>query len=62
MSADVINFPADAEKDQILCVSEKPSDTQHVIELEHEILELRMTVSEMALELYRCRQQLGSTG
>jgi hypothetical protein len=68
MSSNVIEFQSEVEKHRVPDVvaapmvdPPEPSHYQYVIELEHEAFELRMAISEMALELFRCREQLRET-
>jgi hypothetical protein len=59
MTDNVIEFPTSYQPPQAAVPMPADSARSTIIELEHEVHELRMTVSDMALELYRCRQRLG---
>jgi hypothetical protein len=58
MSGDIISFLSEVEKRHVPDVTEKPSDHQYLIELEHEIAELREALADKDLEFrrYRARQ------
>jgi hypothetical protein len=49
MSSDIINFQSEVEKRRVPDVTDRPSDPQYVIELEHENIELRNLLADAAL-------------
>jgi hypothetical protein len=49
MSSDIINFQSEVEKRRVPDVTDKPSDPQYVIELEHENIELRNLLADATL-------------
>ncbi len=59
MDGNVIDFQGKVIRRHSEIVGER-GDSQYLIELEHENLELRDTVADMALELFRLRQHIGA--
>jgi hypothetical protein len=57
MSGGIINFQREVEKRHVQDVTEKPSNGQYVLELEHEILELQQQVCALHRDLERERSR-----
>jgi hypothetical protein len=58
MGNNVIDFQSEADKRRVPDVTEEPSDHRYLIELEHELAELREALADKDLEFRRYRARL----
>jgi hypothetical protein len=57
--SNVIEFQGKVEQRGGLQANEEQGEHLYVIELEHENLDLKNTLAQMAVDLFLCRQRLG---